>query len=225
MTVYIMRGVSGSGKSTLAAKIAAITGAAIASADDYFRLPARGGRDRDVQGARWDYEKNAPAQPGPYDFNPAELGFAHAFCMREFLDGLRWGSVVVDNTNTTAIEIAPYLLAAQAARQEVYIVHVRCEAHTASVRNTHGVPSHAIQAMADRLEVALPGFWPREVAVYGDFPLDVFATLADVPAEGGMSIQQSVGAVTSLVYDPAPYAGYEDEEGQWIYTRQAICLG
>lgn len=223
MKVFIMRGVSGSGKSTLAGKIAAVTGGEVVSADAYFHLPKASGTDRD--GGQFPDRE--------YDFNPSELGYAHAYSMRRFIaalaarrSGLPDGAdVIVDNTNTTAPEIAPYLLVAQSYRADVVIIQVRCDVATAIRRATHGAPSHVIEAMSARLAEPLPPYWPQEIAVDGDLPLDVFEDLSEVPAAGGMSILETRGNVTSVVYDDAPYAGYRDDGGDWVYTRQAIVIG
>ena len=217
MRVIIMRGVSGSGKSTVAGKVAAAaTGGAVVSADEYFHLPKAGGRDRD----------GGQIPNRGYDFNPAELGYAHAYSMRRFIAALQdRNDVVVDNTNTTAQEVAPYLLVAQSYRADVTIIHVRCDFDVACKRNVHDVPKGAISGQLHRLtNETLPEYWPREIAVWGDMPLDVYSDLSDVPAAGGMSILETRGNVTSVVYDETPYAGHRDDDGAWIYTRQAIVI-
>lgn len=88
MLVKILSGISGSGKSTYARRHRGV----IVSADDYF------------------------VRDGAYRFNPARLSSAHATCFARYLGALDDGHplVIVDNTNTTAVEIAPYVLAAQA---------------------------------------------------------------------------------------------------------------
>src|SRR5262245_10531054 len=106
--VIVLSGVSGSGKSTYAKKIlndSSHGNVAIVSADDYFMIG------------------------GKYQFDPLKLSWAHGECFRKFLlvidrDG-RCSSaaniVVVDNTNTTSEEIAPYMLGAQAFGWEAEI--------------------------------------------------------------------------------------------------------
>jgi GTPase SAR1 family protein len=98
--VIILSGISGSGKSTLARKLCAQENEetegqgqpAIVSADDYF------------------------TKGGVYTFDPSKLSEAHGECFFNFIGHMRHLStlVVVDNTNTTEAEIAPYVLGAQA---------------------------------------------------------------------------------------------------------------
>lgn len=121
--ITIMQGLPGSGKSFSAAKIAAETSAEIVSADNFPGLYG----DRDVDGR--------------IPFNVALLGPAHGACFRAAVEALQNGrSVVVDNTNTTASEVGPYVLLAQAFGAAPKIVHVLCDPSTAHARNTHGVP-------------------------------------------------------------------------------------
>lgn len=103
-----MQGVSGAGKSTLARKLVRTVSsrgayAQIVSADDFFC---------DSSGA--------------YNFDPAKLGEAHDACFRKFLKFLmyeRTELIVVDNTNTQAVQIAPYVLAATALGFRAKILH------------------------------------------------------------------------------------------------------
>lgn len=142
MKVVIYSGVPGSGKSTLAAK--EHPGAPVCSADHFF--------ERD----------------SVYAFNPARLPEAHAACLRKFVELVQaggWPVIVVDNTNTTAAEVAPYAALALAYDYALEIVTVHCDPDVAAARNTHGVPVHAVRAMATRLaERALPPWWPTRVA-------------------------------------------------------------
>ena len=139
-TVILMVGVSGSGKSTYARSLA---GAFVVSADDHFEVD------------------------GQYRFNPAELGVAHGKCLRRFIEALSAKSppalVVVDNTNTSIIELAPYVAVAQAYDCEIEIVRIVCPPEVAAARNTHGVPEAAVRAMHERIETMFqnkfPPFW------------------------------------------------------------------
>src|SRR5690606_33271326 len=120
----IMSGISGSGKSTWAEKLChglSSTGYnfSIVSADSYFM------RD------------------GVYQFDPKKLSDAHGACCYDFINqlALQTPLVVVDNTNTTAVEIAPYILIAQAYHYDVEIITVMCESEddvkAAAARNSH----------------------------------------------------------------------------------------
>lgn len=144
--VIVLQGVSGSGKSTYGRKIAAEFRAngltvEIVSADDYF---VRFGG-------------------GTYAFNPSHLPKAHGECFRHFMQtvGAQAADVViVDNTNTTAVEAAPYMAGAQAFEYEAEIHRIVCDPEVAAARNLHGVPAGAVKAMASRIaSEKLPPWW------------------------------------------------------------------
>jgi predicted kinase len=138
MKVIILSGISGSGKSTLAAE--RYPNAVVVSADDYFM-------DAD----------------DVYRFNPAHLPQAHMACLRDFIETVVEGReplVVVDNTNTTLAEIAPYYAAARAFGYDVELISVKCSVEVAAARNRHGVPMGGIVGQAERLaQLQLPPFW------------------------------------------------------------------
>jgi len=136
--VMVMQGVSGSGKSTIAAKFAIENDGFVVSADDFFLN-----------------------DEGVYTFNPTLLSRAHGSCFYKFLDYLNWGSnVIVDNTNTTGMEIAPYATAVAAFNHKndnspeyhFEIVSVERDLDTCIKSNKHGVPEKAIRAQADRIK-------------------------------------------------------------------------
>lgn len=135
--VIILSGIPGSGKSTYAAASGERT--VVCSADHYF-------------------EKS-----GSYRFDPSKLGEAHAECLRRFVDTLSAGTadtLIVDNTNTTALELAPYVAVCAAFGVVPRLVTVECDPEVAYQRNQHGVPLAGIQAAARRLrERQLPPFW------------------------------------------------------------------
>lgn len=134
--VMVLRGLPGSGKSTYAA---GIEGAVVCSADDFYvRI---GG--------------------GVYRHDPARIGEAHTECFRKFLTSLTEGrdTVVCDNTNSMAIEIAPYMLAAAAFGYEAEVIQFRCSPEEAAARNVHGVPEDVIRKMAEAMERTLPPWW------------------------------------------------------------------
>jgi predicted kinase len=134
----ILRGIPGSGKSTVADKLAHY-GARVCSADSYFI-----------------------GDDGVYRFNPANIGAAHGSCfakaVREMQSGR--GCIVIDNTNITAVEIAPYVLAAQAFGHTVEIVNVTCAVGIADARGVHGVPTDVVHAMWIQMQnEALMPWW------------------------------------------------------------------
>jgi hypothetical protein len=142
--VVIMSGVPGSGKSTYARSIAASLDAQvkIVSADDFFT------RD-----------------DGSYNSDPQCLFAAHAGCMRTYLNALprlqsTRGVIVVDNTNTSAVEIAPYYMAATAYALDVEIVTVLCDPKLAAARNTHDVNPDLVNALDANLRArVIPPYW------------------------------------------------------------------
>lgn len=128
MKVVILRGIPGSGKSTWALKNFQ-SHRRIVSADHHFLDP----------------------ETSAYKFDPAQLGIAHARCLRKFVQHLEslpqdW-TVVVDNTNTTAVEIAPYYALAEAFHCDVEIVTLHCDPDVAGQRNVHEVPATCVHAM------------------------------------------------------------------------------
>jgi predicted kinase len=135
----ILVGVSGSGKSTFASR--EYPSAVTVSADHYFMVD------------------------GEYRFDVSKLGEAHGACLRAFVEAAisGVGRIVVDNTNTTLVELAPYISLAKAYGYGVEVVRVRCPVSVAAARNTHGVPEGAIRAMDARItammDAGLPPFW------------------------------------------------------------------
>ena len=135
--LIIMQGIPGSGKSRVARKLAKRLGASIVSADDLPGLYAADG------------------------FHPELLGEAHKRCFRLAVEHARAGhSVIVDNTNLTALEMAPYIALGAAYGYGVQIVRVRCPQPVAYARQTHGVPLAVHRGMARRLrEFQMPPYW------------------------------------------------------------------
>ena len=145
MKVVILCGASGSGKSTWASKHH--PDAIVVSADHYFI-----GGD------------------GVYRFDPSKLGAAFGACHRAFTEYIQTGTapvVVVDNTNTTLVEIAPFVAVARAYGIEPEIrAWVGSPPEHALTRNTHGVPAETVTAMWDCLGATVanwPPFWPKPV--------------------------------------------------------------
>jgi predicted kinase len=144
MKVKILCGVSGSGKSTYIKNH--FPDADVCSADHFFLT-----------------------DEGDYLFDPRKLPQAHAKCLRDFVylvsttpHGDRV-PVVVDNTNTTVGEVAPYAALALAYGHDLEIIIVQAEPGMAHSRNTHGVPVQGVMGQHNRLvKLAdqLPPWWP-----------------------------------------------------------------
>lgn len=132
LTMILMRGLPGSGKSTLAKKLAKEFNAVIVSADDWFR-----------------------SEDGQYIWDPSELRNAHKACKIRVDDLLSAGvNVIVDNTNISEWEMAPYWGIAQ-----LYAAHTetrepetpwRYDPEECAKRTIHGVPVEKIKMMQAR---------------------------------------------------------------------------
>lgn len=136
-TVIIMSGIPGSGKSTYTKNH--YPTAVICSADQYF------------------------SQDGEYRFDFRKLGPAHGMCLRNFTQALLSeadSTIVVDNTNTTTEEIAPYYSLAKAYGATVHLISFSCEPEVAADRNVHQVPLAACEMMSKRLrDLKFPKHW------------------------------------------------------------------
>jgi predicted kinase len=144
-TVHILSGLPGSGKSTWARNFSSqlIT---IVSADHYFE------------------------RTGKYEFDPKLLGAAHSFCMKMFVGAVALYNhdvVIVDNTNTTALEMAPYVSVARAFDYNVEIHRFHVDPEISFKRNTHSVPMASIQNMKRNLDnLEIPPYWKVEVKTH-----------------------------------------------------------
>lgn len=142
----LMVGASGSGKTTIARSWRGDEKSGephILSADDFFVDP----------------------ETREYHFDIARLGEAHAACLRAAVEALTRGVgfVVIDNTNGSIAEAAPYVALGMAYGYEVEIVRVRCVVEVAAARNVHGVPPSIVRQIAEGIDAmfaaGLPPFW------------------------------------------------------------------
>jgi hypothetical protein len=154
MSVIILRGISGAGKSTYAKKLEEKRpGLCIVSADNFFI-------DDD----------------GVYTFVPKLLPDAHRMCLREFADLVRipTADMLVDNTNTSVVEIAPYMALAQAYGHEARIITLKADVILAALRNAHGTPLETVGRQNERLlkeQELFPPWWRHEV-IEGEPPAE-----------------------------------------------------
>jgi predicted kinase len=144
MQVHILVGASGSGKSTWAKGFEGDK--IVVSADDYFMR-----RD------------------GSYAFDPSKIGAAHQECLRNFtrrLGVLSLDTLIVDNTNTTVLEAAPYIALGLAHCADVMVHVFPVDYSVGAARNVHGVPANVVQRMgetiAEEWPTRLPYHWQPE---------------------------------------------------------------
>lgn len=143
MKMVILRGLPGSGKSHYRA------GKSYVSADSYFE------------------EENHDGSTS-YNFDAAKLGVAHASCFRDACEIVREGEdeeLYIDNTNTSAVEMAPYVALAAAYGCEVEIILFDTPLEVCLERQTHGVPEKTMHHMVLALEGPLPPWWPQQKVI------------------------------------------------------------
>jgi predicted kinase len=137
-TLYIMRGIPGSGKSTQAKKL--VGAGKIFSTDDLIE-------------ATGDYNGFFASMSVKGDFTP--LRQMHEQNLNNvkaaFAEGV--SPIIVDNTNLSAREAAPYVKAATENNYDVKIIDVGlggADAETLTKRNKHNVPLEGIKRMIDK---------------------------------------------------------------------------
>jgi predicted ABC-type ATPase len=137
----IMRGIPGAGKSTFVKNNLLAYEPWVCSADDYFM------------------------NDGKYEFVAIDLKEAHAQCFRQAIeacDNHPTDNVVIDNTNISAVEIAPYIALANAYDRKPLIVTLEVDPFVAAQRCVHGVKAEKIGEMHYRLmKHDLPKYWPQ----------------------------------------------------------------
>lgn len=106
--------------------------------------------------------------PKGYIFVPTQLNEAHAECLRKFAECIRTAAknalLIVDNTNTTVHEIAPYYCLAEAYGHDVEILTIEYHWPTAAARNKHSVPAESVEKQYRRLKNShqvMPKYWRR----------------------------------------------------------------
>lgn len=153
--VLILRGIQGSGKSTYARSLPDAT---VVSADDFFLSPS-----------------------GRYEYDRERIQDAHTACFLRFMRALveEAKTVVVDNMNLEAWEIAPYYMTGTAFDYEVEIINFFTDIETSAARNIHSVPKKDIERAAKRLKSAkLPAHYKQSIFHSASFtPLPATSTI------------------------------------------------
>jgi len=151
--VIVLRAISGAGKSTLAKELARTLVVPTGRGEEPMRYVIVSTDDEFTDD-----------ETGDYTFEPSKIGIAHGRCFRRAIEAIQRGhALIVDNTNCSVAEIAPYMLLAQAYNRPARVITVRCDVDTAFERATHGAPRDAIEAMAAALEAAvLSPWWEHE---------------------------------------------------------------
>jgi predicted kinase len=159
MQVVICRGIPGSGKSTWIKNNFSKEEVTIFSADNFHM------------------------KDGIYQYDPRNAADAHDYCLKTFMNHLiewerkdlpirkRWGNdvLVVDNTNTKAWELSPYVRLAEIHLIPFKIVRLHVPFEVAVRRNIHNIPTATIWKMWQNLiKEELP--WVEEI-VTGDYNL------------------------------------------------------
>lgn len=154
--LIVLRGISGAGKSTLVDRLLStlpLYGKVRLSEDE------EPNRFEVVSADRYFLDDD-----GEYVFDPRKIGDAHAHCFRRAIEAVQRGHlVIVDNTNCSVAEIAPYMALAAAYDRPARVVTVQCDIETAVARAEHGAPREAIEAQLRALNTAvLPPWWTCE---------------------------------------------------------------
>lgn len=110
---------------------------------------------------------------GGYNFEGSNLPLAHGTCLKKYVLAMldpdsKKLTHIVDNTNTSVAEIAPYAALALAYGHELRLVTLHIDPVIAAERNVHGAPATAVARQAERLLAAdLMPWWPNEDVVVG----------------------------------------------------------
>ncbi len=149
MEVIILRGIAGAGKDTWIRNLVKTTEKTleVCSADDYQMIL------------------------GKYCYIKENQKEAHRQCFLKFLKFAEHPGnqrdldfLIVNNTNTTVWEIAPYYRVAEAFDLPVKIVRIHCELVTGFRRNQHNVPAETVLRQWRNINTEiLPHHWIEEI--------------------------------------------------------------
>jgi predicted kinase len=141
MKVTILRGISGAGKTTWVKANA--KEAVVVSADHFFLVD------------------------GEYRFDANKLQEAHVACFRRFMEAVLkkepW--IVVDNTNVSAWESAPYVLAGESYGYTVELLTLACTVEVSLSRKQQLAPE-SLRRMHDRVLRETASMPPRFKSIH-----------------------------------------------------------
>ncbi len=110
---------------------------------------------------------------GEYRFDVARLSAAHGDCLCRFTQSLAIDPpdpsrqvLIVDNTNTTIAEVAPYAAMANAYEHELHVITLLADPMTAWRRNQHSVPLTNVVKQDLQLRESIlqwPAWWPQQI--------------------------------------------------------------
>lgn len=149
--VLVLVGLPGSGKTALANELSELhPNTRVLSSDDYF------------------------IRDGEYKFNPAKLGEAHDRCWRRYINTFQMsgiffhtgGLAIVDNTNTSPFELAPYVRYAAGLKIPVLTLFVKRAFELCLRDQKHGVSLETMQRKSRDLVNTLndfPTYWESAI--------------------------------------------------------------
>ena len=155
MNVFVVRGCSGSGKSRLTAALQGLHQSPFLLA----WWKDRASRTATVSADYFYETRNGCA------FDATLLPTAHAGCLRSFDDQLRSGEadLVVDNTNTTIAEVAPYIALGLAREATMHVITLIGDPVACWRRSRHGVDLAIVLRQDLELRKSIlewPPWWP-----------------------------------------------------------------
>ena len=129
MDIHVLMGASGAGKTKWAGE--SWLGATVVSANRYFT-----------------------GEDGIYRFDKTKMELAHNHCLRQFMTATQVGvdTIIVDNTNTSLWEMAPYISIARACEADVFLhAFVSRPLELCQKESIHDVPPDTIRAQYHRV--------------------------------------------------------------------------
>lgn len=166
--LVVLSGLSGSGKSWYAGKLLMeYVGETGLTMTDILMLPKG---DKRGTSAYCSADMFFVGEDGTYKHDPSKIGAAHGACFKECIRAMQAECeiIIVDNTNTTEMEISPYMLAAQAYGYEAEIITLHIPVLFACERNVHKVPEAEIQNQFNQLQARKLAPWWKNTDVQAE---------------------------------------------------------